>query len=71
MKNKLRIGEGVEPCCKICANSAETDADVLFCKKKGIVDPSGSCGRYVYDPLKRVPAPRRFIERHDPSEFEL
>lgn len=71
MKNKLHIGEGIEPCCKICANSAETDGDVLFCKKKGMVEPSGSCRKYVYDPLKRVPAPRQKIAEHDADEFAL
>lgn len=71
MKNKLRLGEGIEPCCRLCVHSAEADGDTCLCTKKGIVSAGGKCHRYEYDPLKRVPSPRRKLEERDAEEFSL
>ena len=72
MKNKLRLGEGVEPNCGICVHAAEPDGDTCFCLKKGgLTDVGGHCRKYEYDPFKRVPAPRAPLHEHDKKEFEI
>lgn len=71
MKNKLRLGEGVEPNCGLCAHSAETEYGKCFCIKKGQVYSSDVCRKFEYDPFKRVPIPAPKLQEHDAKEFEI
>ena len=71
MKNKLRLGEGVEPSCAFCAHSAETEQGKCFCVKKGFVYTSDVCRKYDYDPFKRVPLPAPKLQEHEKEEFEI
>jgi hypothetical protein len=50
------FSDKIEPACLYCANGKllEHFSQVL-CKKKGMVTADYHCGRFVYDPLKRVP----------------
>lgn len=45
----------MEPRCAYCKRGAPLDEDQVMCVKKGIVSPAGSCRKFKYDPLKRVP----------------
>ena len=45
----------IEPRCAYCKRGARLDEDQVMCVKKGIVSPAGSCRKFKYDPLKRVP----------------
>lgn len=45
----------IEPRCAYCAKGAPLDGGRILCAKKGVVEPGSSCGRFRYDPLKRVP----------------
>lgn len=45
----------IEPRCAYCKRGAVLDEDRVMCMKKGIVSSADSCGRFKYDPLKRVP----------------
>lgn len=45
----------IEPRCAYCKRAATLDEDRVMCMKKGIVSAADSCGRFKYDPLKRVP----------------
>lgn len=45
----------IEPRCAYCKRGAVLDEDRVMCMKKGIVSPTGSCRKFKYDPLKRVP----------------
>ena len=71
MKNKLRLGEGVEKSCALCVHSAETEEGRCFCVKKGQVYASDLCKKYEYDPFKRVPIPAPKLQEHDAKEFEI
>lgn len=53
-KKKL-FQEGIEPRCAYCAHGAALEEDKVLCARKGVVSPGGSCHRFQYDPLKRVP----------------
>ena len=45
----------IEPRCAYCQRGAQLEDDKILCVKKGVVSPGGSCRRFKYDPLKRVP----------------
>lgn len=45
----------IEPCCQYCTFSRPISETEAACEKKGVVDLSGSCRRFRYDPLKRTP----------------
>ncbi len=72
MKNKLRLGEGVEPCCGFCAHSADTAEEGKYlCVKKGFVYSPDVCRKYEYDPFKRVPVPAPEMKEHEKEEFDI
>ena len=45
----------IEPRCAYCKRGAVLDEERVMCMKKGIVSAAGSCRRFQYEPLKRVP----------------
>ena len=45
----------MDPRCAYCERSAKLDADSVMCIKKGVVAAGGSCRKFKYDPLKRIP----------------
>lgn len=47
--------KNIEPRCAYCKHGAKLGEDRIMCLKKGIVGAAGSCRRFKYDPLKRVP----------------
>lgn len=54
----------IEPSCSYCRRGKELDEESVVCIKKGIVAPWDSCGKFSYDPLKRIPSlPQRLITR--------
>lgn len=71
MSNKFKIGKGIEPKCEYCEFSVQSSDESYLCRKKGLVDSSGCCGKYKYDITKRVPNPRPVMSEHDESEFIL
>ena len=72
MKNKLRLGEGVEKSCAVCVHSADAaEEGRRLCAKKGFVSASGCCRKYEYDPFKRVPLPAPKLREHGKEEFEI
>lgn len=48
--------------CVYCENASPlTDRDFMLCKRHGVVSAGHLCRRFSYDPLKRVPMPRKRI----------
>ena len=45
----------IEPRCGYCQRGTPIEEGKMMCVKKGIVSAAGSCRRFRYDPLKRVP----------------
>ena len=45
----------MEPRCAYCKRGVELEENEILCSRKGIVSPMGSCRKFKYDPLKRVP----------------
>ena len=53
-KKKL-FQENIEPRCVYCDKGAPLEEGRILCSKKGVVGGGDRCGRFQYDPLKRVP----------------
>ena len=47
--------KNMDPRCAYCQRGTPLEDGKVICVKKGIVSASGSCRRFRYDPLKRVP----------------
>ncbi|MBQ8641993.1 MAG: hypothetical protein IJ480_07210 [Clostridia bacterium] len=64
---KKRYDAELERYCKYCEHaSVLSSPDRMLCRKRGVVDAGGCCRRFVYDPLKRDPAPTPKLQ---PMEF--
>ena len=50
------FGKAIEPRCEYCDfGKRSSDGDKVLCTKKGMVDASFHCPKFVYSPLKRIP----------------
>ena len=62
----------MERACAYCARAVKIDEDTVACRRKGPVPADGSCGRFKYDPLKRVPErPHVELPRDDDADYSL
>jgi len=62
----------IEPSCSYCAHGAPTqDGDSILCPRHGVMLPSASCRRFVYDPLARVPSRQPKLPQFDADDFSL
>ena len=52
---KTLFDENIDPRCAYCAKGAPLEEGRVLCAKKGVVRADSHCGRFQYDPLKRVP----------------
>lgn len=59
--------------CTYCIHSTALEADCVLCAKKGIRPSRKPCGRFSYDPLKRIPAKQKALDLSDfaPTVFDL
>lgn len=55
MFGKKLFQEKIEPRCVYCARGALLEEERILCPKKGVVSAGDFCGRFQYDPLKRIP----------------
>ncbi len=63
-KNRKTDSRDVQAVCEYCEHAVLiNDEENVLCGKKGIINRSSSCRKYVYDPLKRIPKPMPDIPR--------
>lgn len=67
------FGNRIEPACEYCSFSRNVGSlkGMLLCEKKGGVSPVYRCGKFKYDPTKRIPKRSPLLPSHEKSEFEL
>ena len=69
---KRLFGNRIEPRCGYCKLGVEgANDDVIYCSEKGVVPYYGSCPKFLYDPLKRVPKSQVVLQQFDESDFIL
>lgn len=47
----------IEPSCLYCRHGREISSVEIACTRRGIVDGTGYCGAFRYEPTKRIPKP--------------
>lgn len=65
--------KNMKPLCVYCLRAGQIDDVKMICPRRGIVSVEGSCKRFRYDPLKRIP-PRpkpRLLDEFKPEDFQL
>ncbi len=71
MKKLLNKKEYPENCEYCQFGRLSPAGDKILCEKKGIIEIGKCCGKYKYDPLKRVPKKKLMVESADPEDFKL
>ena len=63
----------VEPSCIYCRYGTALGRNEYACEKHGIMDGSGYCGAFRYEPTKRIPPvmPRLDFMRFSEDDFTL
>ena len=52
----------IDRACIYCENAAYLqDKEYMLCSKHGVVSAGFCCRKFSYDPLKRIPMPRKRI----------
>jgi hypothetical protein len=51
----MLFSKDIEPHCAYCEHAVYLRDDKVMCLKKGVMPAVGSCRKFRYDPLKRVP----------------
>ncbi len=70
---RVKDDETLEKTCRFCEYAVHlSDRDHVLCSKHGIVEPGHYCRKFIYDPLKRRPAPVKNIAKSEsgPSFLE-
>ena len=69
----MLFSRNIEPQCAYCLHSVKLDEETVACYKRGILESSGFCSKYRYEPTKRVPKKRAKLTSaaFSESDFEL
>jgi len=72
MKKQLLNKENISPACAYCLHGKlSPDRQSVLCIKKGVLLPTSSCKKFIYDPLKRQPQRLPKIPKMNPEDFAL
>ena len=61
----------IKPSCSYCRYGTSLGCDEYFCERRGIMNSAGSCGKYSYEPTKRIPAPLPQLHDEDFTEEDF
>ena len=65
--------DDLEACCAYCRSGHPLGDGEIVCERRGIVRADGSCSRFRYDPLRRVPGRPVVLQsgEHSGEDFSL
>ena len=65
--------KNIEKSCNYCIYCTVLDEETVLCIKKGVVNRSGKCRRFSYDPCKRIPAKAKALdfEKYKDQDYSL
>ena len=55
----MLFDRNIEPSCLYCRYGRKLGDNEIACLKRGIVDGTGFCGAFHYEPTKRIPQTAR------------
>lgn len=59
--------------CYYCTQSTLLEEDLFLCAKRGVVENTGRCRKFEYDPCKRIPPKPKALDfsKYDERDFTL
>lgn len=59
--------------CEYCSFGTKLDDDTILCIKRGVIGFRKKCGKFQYDPCKRIPPKQKPIDfsRYTSEDFTL
>lgn len=54
-KKTAYFDKKITPKCGYCQFGKRSKSGNILCEKQGIMNEDGSCGKFIYSPLKRIP----------------
>lgn len=59
--------------CSYCCHGTRLSKDQILCTKQGVVSHTFACGRFRYDPCKRIPARPKALDfrKYDQEDYSL
>ena len=67
----MLFDKNVDSSCSYCRFGNDAGSGRIICEKYGFVEAGGSCRRFKYDPLKRIPEAPRPSAGRDYSEEDF
>lgn len=63
----------IERSCAYCQHGTALETGKILCAKKGLRPAEGRCGRFRYDPLKRIPKKPKALDfsQYDQQDYSL
>ena len=63
----------IEKSCSYCAYCTKLNDEQALCIKKGVVELSGKCRKFLYDPCKRIHVKQKTIDfqKYDQEDYSL
>lgn len=63
----------IQRSCQYCACGTQINETQILCKHKGIMPLEGKCGKFSYDPCKRIPKKQKPLDfsQYDNEDFSL
>ena len=63
----------IERSCVYCAYGTKIDEEQVLCIKKGVVPVSAKCGKFLYDPCKRIPLKQKAMDfkKYEEEDYSL
>ena len=59
--------------CAYCAHGTKVSEGQVLCVKKGVVEETGKCRKFSYDPCKRIPVKAKALDfqKYDQEDYSL
>ena len=69
----MLVDRNIEPCCAYCRFGTALGKGEVVCIRRGIMESSGSCNAFRYEPTKREPegAPNATATNLSETDFEI
>jgi len=63
----------IEKTCAYCTHGTKISEDRILCIKKGVVQETGKCLKFSYDPCKRIPPKPKALDfsKYDDNDYSL
>ena len=68
---QMLFDRDIEPSCLYCRYGRKLGETEVACLKRGIVDGTGYCAAFTYEPTKRIPQPLPRLDTSGLSEEDF